>query len=114
MNIIEIENQYYILATSSFADNRTEVLKQGESFAILDPFGDIHQIGQGTQGLYHEGTRFLSQMELSIENQRPLLLSSTTSENNEMLAIDLTNPDYPDKNGEIVLRGTLHILRNKF
>lgn len=114
MNIIEIENQYYILATSSFADNRTEVLKQGESFAILDPFGDIHQIGQGTQGLYHEGTRFLSQMELSIENQRPLLLSSTTSENNEMLAIDLTNPDYPDKNGEIVLRGTLHIMRNKF
>lgn len=114
MNIIEIENQYYILATSSFADNRTEVLKQGESFGIFDPFGDIHQMGQGTQGLYHHGTRFLSHMELVVENQRPLLLSSSTSENNEMLAIDLTNPDFPDKNGEIVLHGTLHILRTKF
>lgn len=114
MNVIEIENQHYILATSTLADNRTVVLKQGESFGIFDRLGDIHQIGHGSQGIYHEGTRFLSQMELSLENKRPLLLSSNTGENDEMISVDLTNPDYPDKNGELILRGSIHILRNKF
>lgn len=114
MNIIEIENQYYILAASSFADNRTAVLKHGESFGVFNRFGDIHPIGEKSQGLYHEGTRFLSQLQLTVENKIPLLLSSATSENNEILTIDLTNQDFADKHGEMILRGTLHILRNKF
>lgn len=114
MNIIEIGNQHYILATSSYADYRTAVLKHGESFGVFDYLGDIHQIGQKSQGLYHEGTRFLSLFEFTIDGKRPLMLSSNTSETNEMQSIDLTNPDFPGKNGEMVLRGTVHILRNKF
>lgn len=114
MNIIEIEDQFYILATSSLADHRTMVLKQGETFGIFDKFGDIHQVGQGLQGLYHEGTRYISQLHLSLENKRPLMLSSNIGENNERLSVDLTNPDFPDKNGEVVLHGMIHILRNKF
>ncbi|MBK6263904.1 amylo-alpha-1,6-glucosidase [Marivirga sp. S37H4] len=114
MNIIEIGNQHYILATSSFADDRTAVLKHGESFGVFDQLGDIHQIGQKSQGLYHEGTRFLSKLAFTMENKRPLLLSSNTSENNEMHAVDLTNPDFSDKSGEMVLRGMIHVLRNKF
>ena len=114
MNVIEVENQFYILASSSFSDSRTEVLKQGESFGVFDLHGDIHQIGQNDLGLYHEGTRFLSELLLHIEGQRPLLLTSNKSENNEVHSVDLTNLDYSDKNGEMVLRGTVHILRNKF
>ena len=114
MNVIEVENQFYILASSSFSDSRTEVLKHGESFGVFDLHGDIHQIGKNALGIYHEGTRFLSILQLNIEGQRPLLLSSNKSENNEIHAVDLTNNDFSDKNGEMVLRGTIHILRNKF
>lgn len=114
MNVIEIEDKFYILATSSYADDRTNILKQGESFGVFDRFGDIHQIGTNSQGLYHEDTRFLSEMHLSIENKRPLLLSSTASENNEVITTDLTNPDFPDGNGEMILHGTIHILRKLF
>lgn len=111
---IEIEDKFYILSSSSFADDRTIVIKQGDSFGIFDRYGDIHTFGQGAQGIYHEGTRYLSKASLTIDNQRPLLLSSNLKEENELLSVDLTNPDYADKQGGIVQRGTLHILRTKF
>ena len=114
MNFIEVENQFYILATSSFADHRTIVLKQGDTFAIFDRFGDIHQIGSGTQGIFHGDTRYISRMELSINGHRPMLLSSSPREDNQMLMVDLTNPDFSLPDGSIVMRGTIHILRSKF
>lgn len=113
MNIIELGNQYYVLANSSFADQRTLVLKQGDSFAVFDRFGDIYQIGRGVQGIYHKGTRFLSRLELMINGQRPLFLSSNISEKNDLLMVDLTNKTY-EENGSIVKCDTLHILRTKF
>jgi len=114
MNFIEVENQHYILATSSFADQRTMVLKQDDTFAIFDYHGDIHQVGLNTQGIYHDGTRHISLMELKINGQRPMLLSSSPREDNQMLMVDLTNPDLTGKTGEIMLRGTVHIGRTKF
>jgi glycogen debranching enzyme len=114
MNFIEVENQHYILATSSFADQRTLVLKQGDTFAIFDYHGDIHQVGSGSQGIYHHGTRHVARMELNINGHRPMLLSSSPREDNQMLMIDLTNPDLPSENEDITLRGTIHILRSKF
>lgn len=113
MNIIEVENEFYVLASSSFADERTLVLKQGDTFAVFDRFGDIYQIGRGVQGIYHQGTRFLSRLELLINNQRPLFLSSNISEENDLLVVDLTNKTFED-NGNKVLSDTLHILRTKF
>jgi glycogen debranching enzyme len=114
MNFIEIENQYYILASSAFADQPVMVLKEGDSFALFDRHGDIHQIGSASQGIYHQGTRFVSKMELSINGHKPLLLSSTPREDNQMLIFDLTNPDLPLGNEDIVLRGNVHIERLKF
>ncbi|HSE65520.1 MAG TPA: glycogen debranching N-terminal domain-containing protein, partial [Gemmatimonadales bacterium] len=58
--VIRWNDQFYILASSSLAANRVEVLKHGETFAVFDRYGDIHQVIPGPQGLYHEGTRFLS------------------------------------------------------
>lgn len=71
MSFIEIDDKYYVLATSSFTDDRTIVLKQGDSFGIFDRYGDIHQVEQGAQGLYHQGTRFISRMEFSFEGKCP-------------------------------------------
>jgi glycogen debranching enzyme len=114
MNFIEVENKHYILATSTFADQRTLVLKEGDTFSIFDYHGDIHQIGSLKQGIYHNGTRHIARMELNINGQRPMLLSSSPREDNQMLMIDLTNPDLPISTGEMILRGTIHILRSKF
>jgi glycogen debranching enzyme len=114
VELAQFDDQYYILATSSLADERTRVLKHGETFAVFDRHGDIQPIGLGEQGLYHEGTRFLSRLELRIGPVRPLLLSSTVKEDNVLLAVDLTNPDVHLDQRPLIPRGTLHIFRSKF
>lgn len=113
-DVIRVNDQFYILSTSSMADDRTRVLKQGDTFAVFDRHGDMRPVGHGVQGLYHEGTRFLSRLELRLGHDRPMLLSSTVRDDNALLAVDLTNPDMR-MNGEVVIqRGTLHISRMIF
>ncbi len=113
-DVIRVKDQFYILASSSLADARTRVLKQGETFAVFDRHGDVGPVGLGVQGLYHEGTRFLSRLELRLGNDRPMLLSSTVTDDNMLLTVDLTNQDVYD-NGEIsVCRGTVHLSRSMF
>lgn len=111
---VKIKDQYYISASSSLADSRTLVLKEGDAFGVFDRYGDIHPIGQGAQGLYCEGTRFLSKMEMLIENERPLILSSSLREENEILTVDLTNPDIRSADNTLFEKGSLHIHRTKF
>ena len=113
-DVVQLGSEYYILATSPRADDRTWVLKDGDTFAVLDRYGDIYPLGLGEQGLYHEGTRFLSRLELWLGTNRPMLLSSTVKEGNELLAVDFTNPDI-HREGKLVLRRhALHIFRSKF
>lgn len=114
MNIIEVENKHYILATSSLADQRTLVLKQGDTFGVFDYHGDIHQVGAGKQGIYHHGTRHVSRMEINVNGHRPMLLSSHPREDNQMIIVDLTNQDLPLENGRAIPHGTIYILRSKF
>jgi hypothetical protein len=38
VDVIEVDNQYYILAKSSMADDRTRVLKHGDAFAVFDRY----------------------------------------------------------------------------
>src|SRR5262249_31070462 len=40
-DVIRWNNQFYILASSALAENRVEVLKHGETFAVFDRYGDI-------------------------------------------------------------------------
>ena len=112
--VIQVGSQYYILATSSRADDRTWVLKSGDSFAVLDRYGDMQPLGLGEQGLYHEGTRFLSRLEVELDGQRPMLLSSQVREGNELLAVDLTNADIVEDDRVTVPRHALHVFRSKF
>lgn len=115
MSYLEIENQFYILAESSVANEQSMVIKQGDSFGIFDRNGDIAPLGrQGSFGLFHEGTRFLSKMDFSVEGKRPPLLSANLREENELLIVDLMNPDFPDSREDLVHKGQIHILRTKF
>jgi glycogen debranching enzyme len=113
-DIVEIEDRYYILATSSLADEQDRVLKQGETFVLFDRYGDVKPVGLGEEGVYHRGTRFLSGLLVRLANERPMLLSSTVREDNAMLEVDTTNPDVSLDGELIVPRGTVHILRTAF
>src|SRR5215510_3022232 len=84
---------HHILAATSVADERTRVLKHGDTFAVFDHYGDIKPGGLGEEGLYHEGTRFLSCLMLELEGRRPFCLGSTIRDENDQLTIALTNPD---------------------
>jgi len=113
-DVIQIDDEWYILASSSRADDRTRVLKQGETFGLFDRYGDILHVGLGEHGLYHEGTRFLSRYELTINNRRPLLLNSTVKQDNSAMTVDLTTPDLYSASKVCVPQDTVHIFRAKY
>ena len=107
-------DQCRIVASSSLTDDHIEVLKQGDTFGLFDRYGDIHSLRTGSQGLYHEGTRFLSHFELTLNGERLLLLSSTVKEKNFLLNVDLTNPDMTYEGQGEVARGALRLSRARF
>lgn len=115
MDTLESRNdQFDIIASSSMADDHIKVLKQGDTFGVFDRDGDIRCFKLGPQGLYHEGTRFLSRFELTLNGEAPLLLSSTVKEDNVLLNIDLTNPDLTQEGQVAIPRGSLHLSRARF
>jgi glycogen debranching enzyme len=113
-DLVHLQGHYYIQATSSRTDDRTRVLKHDETFAVYDRFGDIQPVGLGEQGLYDAGTRFLSRLELRVGGRRPLLLSSTVKKENDLLTVDLTNPDLTQGGVVTLPRGRVHVFRSKF
>jgi glycogen debranching enzyme len=108
------KSPYYILATSPQADVHTRVLKSGDTFAVFDHSGNITPTGLGEEGIYHEGTRYLSCLLLGLNGSGPLFLSSTVKADNDLLAVDLTNPDAFVDGKTAIPRGTLHLFRSKF
>ena len=105
---------HHIVASASLADERTRVLKHGDTFVIFDHYGDIKSGGLGEEGLYHEGTRYLSRWVLDYEGSRPFFLSSTVREENDLLTVALTNPDMLRDGKVWAPLGTLHIALKKF
>ncbi|ADJ28469.1 amylo-alpha-1,6-glucosidase [Nitrosococcus watsonii] len=112
-DVVLINDQWYVLATSSRADESTRVLKHKDTFAVFDRYGDIQRLGMGEQGIYHQGTRFLSYFELSINHRRPLLLHSTVKEDNTLLTADITTPDIYQEGQLVTRKGIAHIFRSK-
>ena len=114
-DVIQVQDQFYILATASRAGERTAVLQHDDTFAVFDLHGDIGMFGAGEQGLYHEGTRYLSRFRLRLNGLRPLLLSARVKEDNELFGADLTNPDLPLDEPDVVLsRDIVHLFRGRF
>ena len=111
---IQVQDQYYILATSARVDDRTRVLKHNETFAVFDRAGNIRPFGLGEQGIYHQETRYVSRLELSLSQRQPMLLGSMVPENNSVLSVDLTNPDIPMGEGVLLPRDTIHVFRYAF
>src|SRR5881409_703177 len=111
--VICVRNEFYIRSSSARVDVRTRVLKQGDTFAVFDRFGDIETFGTGEIGLYYQDTRFLSRLTLRLGKDRPLLLSSTVREDNAVMAVDGTNSDAWRDSEIVIPRGTVHVFRSK-
>jgi glycogen debranching enzyme len=92
-------------------DGSVRILKQGETFAVFDRFGDASATGLSSHGLYHEGTRHLSMLAFQLAGARPLVLKSTITADNLVLAVDLTNPDRIEDLG--LIADTIHVFRGK-
>lgn len=109
----ESAQQYYIVAPEIPIPERTLVLKQDETFGVFNEFGDIDTRARQDEGLYHDGTRYLSMLALSLAGGRPLLLSAGARRDNLLIAADLTNPDLYVDGRVVVPRGSIHIYRTK-
>lgn len=107
------ETFHSVLVTSGFADDRTRVLKHGDTFAVLDHLGGMKTGGLGEEGLYHEGTRFLARLSMDLEGKPLFFLGPTFRGENGELAVALTNPDLVEDDERRLPFGTLHFaLRN--
>ena len=107
------ETPFYIPATGMPTRPR-RTLKYGDTFAVLDSHGDIGASAGESDGLFHNDTRFLSHLEVQVNGLPPLLLGSNLRDDNSLLAVDLTNPDFI-VDGRIVLqKDLLHISRTTF
>lgn len=79
------------MKTNFFKESYT--LKHEECFAIFDLYGNIDTYENTEEGIYYEGTRFLSYWKFYLFDKDPILLSSSVKEDNSFLTVDLTNPD---------------------
>jgi glycogen debranching enzyme len=113
-DVIQVHDQFYILATASKATERTAVLQHNDTFAVFDLYGDVGAFGASEQGLYHEGTRYLSRFRLRVNGRRPLLLSARVKDDNELFGADLTNPDMPFDGDQLLMRDLVHLFRSRF
>jgi glycogen debranching enzyme len=110
--ILLVDDQYYILATSTRGNDRPRVIKQDETFAVFDHAGSMRPVGLGEQGIFHEGTRHLSRFELVVAGRKLQALRSTVR-NDQVLVVELTNPDYPDLDDPLP-RDSIHVELRSF
>jgi len=105
---------FYIQATASIQELWPRTLKHGDTFALFDQMGDVTDPGLTPGGIFHNDMRYLSQLELLLFGQRPLLLSSAIDDDNVVLTVDLSNPDIYQDSRIVLPRETLHIRRSRF
>src|SRR5437879_13224864 len=110
---VNVAQQFYITTKSPRSEDRPRVLKYGNLFAVFDRYGDIEPLGLGEEGLFYDGTRFLSQLVLYIGRSRPLFLSSSISRDNILCMADLTNDAILDDEQVVFARVTFNGDRSK-
>src|ERR1043166_2428291 len=99
----------FSVATTGVGSRPQCSLKYDDSFLVIDDHGDIGASEGGPDGLFHSDTRFLSRLELTINELQPLLLGSNVRDDNSVLTIDLTNPDIFRDKQLLLQKDTLHI-----
>jgi glycogen debranching enzyme len=112
-DVLQLDDQFPIVADAQRTPGPLRVLKHDDTFGVFDQYADIVAGEAGEQGLYHHGTRFLSKLELLLARRRPLLLSSTVSNDNVLFVADLTNVDVRRDDRLELPRGEIHLFRSR-
>ena len=112
-DVIQVQDQFYILATSR-ADDRTRVLKHGETFTVFDRYGDIVPFGLRRARPIPRGNPF----PLALGNeagQGPSPPAQLLCEGKQRPVRG--GPDQPRHSSggrSVIPRGTLHVFRARF
>jgi glycogen debranching enzyme len=106
--------EHYIEAQTSLVEQSFKTLKHGDSFAVLDGYGDLGSVPHNPEGIFFRDTRHLSRFELRIFGKRPLLLGSVIQDDNAALTVDLTNPDIHLDDETVIPRDIIAVNRTKF
>lgn len=86
-------------------------LKGNHAYAVIDPLGDIPRKLKGEFGFYNRGTRYLDQLELTINGDAPCLLSSVYHPEQHAIVIDLGNEHIALSDGRVVAQNSIHLRR---
>ncbi len=92
MPVPEPEDPYSIRASIPALIHQRVSIKHGDAFVVADRRGDL-PAGGGETGFYRAGTRHLSALELRVDGKKPVLLSSSLSDDDVLLMSMATNPD---------------------
>ena len=114
LHVDPIPEAPFYIAVADAASRSRRTLKSGDTFVVMDSHGDIGASAGGPDGLFHCDTRYLSRLELTINELQPLLLGSNLRDDNALLSIDLTNPDIFSDQRIVLPKDTLHIVRTVF
>jgi glycogen debranching enzyme len=114
LHIDPIPEAPFYIAVADAATRERRTLKSGDTFIVMDSHGDVGASAGGPDGLFHCDTRYLSRLELTVNELQPLLLGSNLRDDNALLAIDLTNPDIFSDQRIVLQKDTLHIVRTVF
>jgi glycogen debranching enzyme len=85
------------------------VLKDGETFAMLDLRGEICPETHPDSGIFHRGTRHVSRLELRLGQQAPVVLSSTEREE---LGLHISHLSNDAGSAPALPQGSIHLERS--
>lgn len=108
------DEQFQISAFFSLQERRPRILKRDDTFAVIDPNGDLLSGFGSSDGIYYRDTRYLSHYEVLIGGVRPILLSSSLTDDSSMLISDLANPDVFAGQQLVLHHDSIHVRRSKF
>ena len=112
-HVIRLAEQFDIVAEAERPPVASRVLKHGDTFSVFNHRGDMIPLEAGEQGLFHDGTRYLSRFELLLGRRHPLLLNSVISDDNIVFTADLTNADIRLEDRIVLARGEIHMFRSR-
>ena len=106
-------NAFAVSASSSLSELKPLVLKHGNAFGVFDSKGDAISTPGGTEGVYYCDTRHLSHFVITLNDRRPIVLSSTLRDDNTTLTCDPANPNLVEGQA-LVDHDLIHIRRTRF
>ncbi len=89
---------------------RLYALKNADTFVVADSRGDI--VGDG-DGLFHNDTRILSRLTLSLGGKGPSLLAAHLSRDNVLFTSHSTNRPLPPLGEQSLPEGVIHLERQR-